>query len=120
MLTVIRNEDEMREALRRRRRQLALTQEEAEHRIGLTRGHLGKVENGNRRWGKRPFSMTYTLECMLSLYGLRLVLVEGDDEIIDLLDRLARERIGRPAIVASSRRPRCPNTGDLFERRRVA
>ena len=112
----------MREALRERRRALHLTQEEAEHRIGLTRGHVGKVENSHRRgWGKRAFSMTYTLECMLSLYHLRLVLIEASDDEIDMLDKLAREKIGRPVIVGGARRRRCPETGDLFVKRgRVA
>ena len=121
MLTVIRSEGDMREALRQRRLTLHLTQEEAEHRVGLTRGHVGKVENSDKRkWGKRAFTMTPTLEWLLECYGLRLVLVEASDDMLDQLDRLSRERIGKPVIVAASRGRRCPLTLDMFRRNEAA
>ncbi len=116
MLNVIHSEGDMREALRQRRLTLRLTQEEVEHRIGLTRGHLGKVENGDKRWGKKPFSMTATLEWMLECYGLRLVLVEASDDQLDQLDKVSRERIGKPVIVSSTRARRCPKTVDMFRK----
>lgn len=107
----------MREALRQRRLTLHLTQEEAEHRIGLTRGHIGKVENSHqRKWGKRAFSMTQTLEWMLECYGLRMVLVEATDDQLEQLDRLSREKIGKPILVAATRGKRCPYTVDMFRK----
>lgn len=116
MLTVIRSEDDMREALRQRRLHLDITQEEAEHRINLTRGHVGKIENWHqRKYGKRVFAMTPTLTWMLECYGLQLVLVEASDEQLDQLDKLSREKIGRAVIVGRAAR-RCPETMDLFRK----
>ena len=87
VMTFIRSiltEADMSEALAARRQDLGLLQEEVEHRVGLTQGHVGKVEAGDKSWGKRPFRienpvrMSATLMWLLEAYGLKLLLVDED------------------------------------------
>jgi transcriptional regulator with XRE-family HTH domain len=55
-------------ALRARRQALGLSQTELEERLGLTRGHLGKYENGIRRptgWNLSNWALA--LGCHLTL-----------------------------------------------------
>jgi transcriptional regulator with XRE-family HTH domain len=88
----IYTEADMALALADRRREKGQLQEEVEHLVGLTHGHLGKIEAGGKAWGKKPFrirnaqadgesqqspaSMTATLFWLLEHYGLRLVLMD--------------------------------------------
>lgn len=88
----IYTEADMALALADRRREIGQLQEEVEHLVGLTHGHLGKIEAGGKSWGKKPFrirnsqtesespqspaSMTPTLFWLLQHYGLRLVLMD--------------------------------------------
>lgn len=91
----IYSEADMALALADRRRDLGQLQEEVEHLVGLTHGHLGKIEAGGKAWGKKPFrvrnqkpespenpqspaSMTPTLFWLLQHYGLRLVLMDEE------------------------------------------
>lgn len=92
-IRTICTETDMALALADRRRMIGQLQEEVEHLVGLTHGHLGKIEAGAKSWGKKPFrirnsqvadesspqspaSMTPTLFWLLQHYGLRLVLVD--------------------------------------------
>ena len=63
-------------ALREARMACGLTQEEVEHRVGLTGRHLGKIENGSKEWGKSAFKITQTLRWLLEWYGLTFVLMD--------------------------------------------
>ena len=89
----IYSEADMALALADRRRELGQLQEEVEHLVGLTHGHLGKIEAGGKAWGKKPFrvnknqspenpqspaSMTATLFWLMQHYGLKLVLMDAD------------------------------------------
>ncbi|HAJ45928.1 MAG TPA: hypothetical protein DCL54_05030 [Alphaproteobacteria bacterium] len=90
----IYTEADMALALADRRREIGQLQEEVEHLVGLTHGHLGKIEAGGKAWGKKPFrirnsqaesespqspaSMTPTLFWLLQHYGLRLVLMDEE------------------------------------------
>ncbi len=96
----IYTEADMALALADRRRDIGQLQEEVEHLVGLTHGHLGKIEAGGKAWGKKPFrirssqaesespqspaSMTPTLFWLLQHYGLRLVLM--DEETAETLE----------------------------------
>lgn len=100
----IYTEADMALALADRRRGIGQLQEEVEHLVGLTHGHLGKIEAGGKAWGKKPFrirasqaesaqigespqspaSMTPTLFWLLQHYGLRLVLM--DEATADTLE----------------------------------
>jgi len=90
-IRTIYSEADMALGLADRRRDIGQLQEEVEHLVGLTHGHLGKIEAGGKAWGKKPFrirsgesdsnpqgpvSMTPTLFWLLQHYGLRLVLVD--------------------------------------------
>lgn len=116
MLRVIRSELDMTAALRERRLALHLSQEEAEHAVGLTRAHLGKVENGHRPWGKRVFRMTPTLEWLLEYYGASLIFIDAPAEKVLELQRMGAQTLLQ---LVGTKRPgragRCPNTLDMFE-----
>ncbi|MBI1359854.1 MAG: hypothetical protein GC155_06160 [Alphaproteobacteria bacterium] len=116
MLVVIANERDMHEALRARRRALHITQEEAEHEVGLTRGHIGKIENCKQKWGKHVFRMTPTLEWLLEFYKLRIVVIDADDDRLPVLDHLTARMLHDLAVARrQARSHRCPETMDLFE-----
>jgi len=114
MLAVIRKESDMPKVLRERRRALRITQEEAEHQVGLTRGHIGKIEHGESMWGKKVMRMTFTLECLLEYYGLRIIVIDADDRRLEVLDRLGLEAAIAYVARRKLRGMRCPETIDLF------
>lgn len=74
------------------------THEDVEHRVGLTRGHLGKIENGEKTWGKQIINMTPTADWLLEAYGLRLLLVDHDtaealaEPVVKLIARPHRQK----------------------------
>lgn len=78
MIVRIETDEDLTGALRDRRLDMAMTQEDVEHRVNLAAGHLGKIENGGKTWGKSILRMTPTLLWLLELYGLRLVLMDAD------------------------------------------
>lgn len=97
-------------ALRDRRLQLDMTQEFVEHRVNLTHGHLGKIEAGDKSWGKKPISWTGTLNWLLELYGLKLcILTVEEANALMGPDRQARISRHRDK---STREP-FPNQGEL-------
>lgn len=90
----ILTEGDMSQALAERRTDLGMLQEEVEHDVHLTHGHVGKIEAGDKTWGKRPFrinpkaavgddpqspvSVTATLMWLMEHYKLKLLLVDED------------------------------------------
>lgn len=110
-IRTIYTEADMALALADRRREMGQLQEEVEHLVGLTHGHLGKIEAGGKAWGKKPFrirgeslqspaSMTPTLFWLLQHYGLRLMLMdeaqaEALQPNINLASTTHRERDSR-------------------------
>lgn len=80
----IESDEDLARALKVRRNQMGVTQEDVEHAVGLTQGHLGKVEHGGKTWGKQVLRMTATLLWLLEYYGLSLMIVDRQTaEIID-------------------------------------
>jgi len=90
----ILTEVDMSQALSERRADLEMLQEEVEHAVNLTHGHLGKIEAGDKKWGKRPFrinqkavagddqqspvNVTPTLMWLMEHYKLKLLLVDEE------------------------------------------
>lgn len=81
---MITSSDEFRAAIKARREELGLTGEQLDAIVGLTRGHVGKIEHGDKPWGKRAFrmegapQMTASIDWILDALGLALVLVPRD------------------------------------------
>lgn len=76
MIIRVETDEDLAFALRERRIDLGLTQEEVEHRVNLTSGHLGKIEHGGKTWGKQILRMTQTLVWLLEVYDLGLVIMD--------------------------------------------
>lgn len=72
----IETDEDLCSALRTARAVRRETQEDVEHRVGLTQGHLGKIEHGGKTWGKRVLRMTMPLKWLLEHYGLTLMIVD--------------------------------------------
>ncbi len=84
LIETIDSDEDLARALKSRREQMGVTQEDVEHAVGLTQGHLGKVEHGGKTWGKQVLRMTATLKWLLEYYGLKLMIVDkASAEIID-------------------------------------
>lgn len=71
--------------LQRVRKEQGLSHMDVEHAVGLTTGHLGKIENGDKSWGKQilrlkqeKVSMTQTVPWLLEALGLRLLVVDQE------------------------------------------
>lgn len=54
------------------------TQEDVEFKVGLTSGHLGKIEHGGKTWGKQLLRMTITLKWLFEYFGLTLMVVDKE------------------------------------------
>lgn len=78
MITRIETSEDLIRALRDARVERGVTQEDVEHAVGLTQGHLGKIEHGGKTWGKLIIRMTATLTWLMEYYGLSLVLMETE------------------------------------------
>ena len=113
--TVITCEADMFASLADRRRELGYTAEDVEHAVGLTGGHLGKIENGIKQWGKRPFLMKATIEWLLEHYGLTIVLMPSE-EAREMLGPQQTQRL-QTHLSKTTRQPQ-PNGATLMTRRR--
>lgn len=115
MLRVIRSETDLTGALRERRLALHVSQEQVEHDVGLTRAHLGKIENAHRPWGKRVFRMTATFEWLLEYYGQCLVIIDVRPALVRDLQALGADALMQLAVGRRTYRAyRCPFTIDMF------
>lgn len=74
----IETSEDLIEALKQTRVERGITQEDVEHAVGLTQGHLGKIEHGGKTWGKQIFRMTPTLVWLMEYFNLALVLTDKD------------------------------------------
>lgn len=117
MIIRIETSEDLTQALRDVRVERGVTQEDVEHAVGLTQGHLGKIEHGGKTWGKLIFRMTMTLTWLLEYYGLSLVLMPS----------AAAEKLTGPHVQALSRahlrkrdRHQHPNSQRLHIRMRRA
>lgn len=97
----IRESDDLLTALAQEREARGMTCEELDHKLGVTRGHSNKMENGTKPWGRLCFRMTAIVGWALEYYGLRLVLMPAD----------MAESLMLEADVRSNRRPYFPRGG---------
>jgi transcriptional regulator with XRE-family HTH domain len=134
-LRSIQTEADMADAFAKRRLELGYLQEQVEFNIGLTHGHLGKIEAGDKKWGKRPFridadvigpwlpispvTMSATLIWLLEHYNLKLLLVDKElaEEVLEVdhqhMDRTHRDKASQVTYqnasrmtISKTRRPR--------------
>jgi transcriptional regulator with XRE-family HTH domain len=75
---IIESEEALNRCLGDRRRQLNIPQDELEHTVGLTQGHVGKIEHGGKTWGKMVIRWSPTLNWMLEALGLALVIMDRE------------------------------------------
>lgn len=92
------------EVLTRRRAQLGMGQEDVEHEVGLAGGHLGKIEHGEKSWGKLIVKIQRTAIWLLEFYGLTIMVV--DVETARKLQALKVATHEREHLRKESREPR--------------
>jgi len=108
---MVTSETEMQRALKERREELGLTGEALDEIVGLSRGHVTKIENADKPWGKRAFQMTPSMDWLLEALGMALVLVPRVEA------RGLTDRVHAPEPVAARYAPRSgesPETQQLI------
>lgn len=99
------------EALKAMREELGMTHPDVDHAVGWQDGYCSKVEGFDRKWGKRPFNMTYNADEVLQALGLALVIVPIDkarelsnDGTVRDIKQIARQgKIARKETIVSCR-----------------
>lgn len=66
---------DMLRAMKEARRRMGCTGEAMDDMVGLTRGHVVKIENGDKPWGRLTFTITSSLAWFIEAAGMRLLLV---------------------------------------------
>lgn len=72
---IVTKTDDFAQAVKEQRERLGLTHADVDHMVGWQDAYCSKVEGFDRKWGKKPFNMTYNAAELLQALGLALVVM---------------------------------------------